>query len=412
MALKILFLHALSDAAVGGGAEVVVWSQMCGLRDAGYKCILLTTRYEPGLQCHEQDGITVWQGGIRNLYWPYDNQHKSVLKRMAWHAIDSYNPFMQGYLRKVIALEKPDVISMHNLAGWSSASWKTAAELNVPAVQILHDYYPICAKSTLYKQSRNCARQCVSCRLVRLPHRSLSNQLSAVVGVSQYTLDRHLAEGYFHKVFNRTVIHNVRDPTSLRVDSVSHSLEYLGIRFGYIGQLIPSKGIELIIDAIMELHHVDAELWIAGSGKSDYETTLRERAQSDRRIRFMGRVLPKDFYPNVDVIVVPSLWNEAFGLVIVEALAFGKPLIASHHGGIPEIIRDGDNGLLFNPMDTSSLVTKLKRVAYEPELLARLTARAIPSAQPFMNIKSWVGAYTELYQKIARENKRTRMGRA
>lgn len=400
--MKILFLHALADPARGGGAEVIVWEQIKGLRAAGHTCALLATTDKHGLQREARDGVTVWLAGIRNLYWPYDNRARSAALRMAWHAIDSYNPLMQGYLRQVIAAERPDVISMHNLPGWSAAAWVTAARAGVPTVQVLHDYYPLCPKASMYKNAANCTGQCASCRAFRLPHRALSNKLSAVVGVSQYILDLHVAEGYFSKVPTRRVIHNARDPHSLGLDTHAPAAPHAGTRFGYIGRLDPPKGVDVLIDAFKTLQQRDAELWVAGNGKPDYEIALRAQAQGDARIRFLGRVTPGDFYPQVDVVVVPSLWNDILPTVVFEAMAFGKPVIGSRRGGIPEMIRDGENGLLFEPRQLAALLTSLRKLANADDFRNDLVKNAYTSAQPFLSVDRVVGSYLKVYSELGR----------
>ena len=170
--------------------------------------------------------------------------------RLLWHALDSYNPWMQPYLRQVIARERPDVASVHNLPGWSAASWRTLAKAGLPAVQVLHDYYPICVKATMYKRGANCEQQCTQCRAFRLPHRALSRNLQAVVGVSRFVLDRHRALGYFAGVPIQRVIHNARDPRALGLDADTHIEPHNGLRFGFIGRLDPSKGIEALVGRV------------------------------------------------------------------------------------------------------------------------------------------------------------------
>ena len=402
--MKILFLHALADPARGGGAEVIVWEQIRGLQAAGHACALLGTTDRPGLQREQHEGVPVWLAGIRNLYWPYDNRARGAASRMAWHAIDSYNPLMQGYLRQVIAAEKPDVISMHNLPGWSAAAWLTAARAGVPAVQVLHDYYAICPKASQYKRGRNCTRQCAGCRVFRLPHRALSNRLSAVVGVSQYILDRHVAEGYFSKVPIRRVIHNARDPRSLGLDNLPAAVPHAGLRFGYIGRLDPPKGIDPLIDAFRSLPHADTELWIAGSGKPDCENALRARAQGDARIRFLGRVAPVDFYPQVDVVVVPSLWNEPLGMVVFEAMAFGKPVIGARRGAIPEMIRDGVNGWVFDPEQIQSLSERMDFICRNRCDIADMVQATRQDGLRFMDANAWINQYLQIYSVVSIEN--------
>jgi glycosyltransferase involved in cell wall biosynthesis len=372
--MKILFLHSLAEPELGGGAEQIVWEQMRGLRDAGHECVLLATSDTAGLSRTEQEGITIWKAGIRNVYWPFHKKRPAAPWRLLWHALDSYNPWMQGYLREVVAREQPDVASVHNLPGWSAASWKTLAQLGVPTVQVLHDYYPICIKTSMYKKGRNCAGQCVGCWVFRLPHRALSRHVKAVVGVSRFMLDRHRALGYFEGVPIQRVIHNARDANELGSGGASVIVPHEGLRFGFIGRLDPAKGIEPLIDAFL--------------------------AAGLPRVRFLGRVAPRDFYPQVDAVVVPSLWNDNLPGVVFEAFAFGKPVIGSRRGGIPEMIRHRENGLLFEPDAPGELQAVLEGMA-DDALRAQLTAQAKPSSGPFVDMAGWVAQYEALYREVS-----------
>lgn len=407
--MKILFINALSDPALGGGAEEIVWSQMRGLRDAGHECVLLATSSDGGLQHYEQEGITVWLAGIRNLYWPY---HKGrslhAALRLMWHTQDSYNPWMQSYLKKVVALEKPDVASLHNLPGWSVAIWKTLANLGVPIVQVLHDYYLICPKATMIRDNRNCVKQCGVCSTLRLPHRHLSRLVTGVVGVSNFILERHQQLGYFNGVYIQEAIHNARDAVQLGLDSAAIMQPHEGLRIGYIGRLDRTKGIESLIAAFLQADISGSELWIAGSGKQDYERHLRALI-SDSRIRLLGRQRPSDFYPQVDVVAVPSLWNDNLPTVVFEAFAFGKPVIGAQRGGIPEMISDGVNGWLIEPTDTTSLADLLRSLDTYPEKLATAVGAARASSAHYVNIRAWVNRYEGLYSDALSANHRTQI---
>lgn len=404
--MKIFFLHSLAEPKLGGGAEMTLWTLMRGMRDAGHECVLLATSNEPGLRCIEKEGIKVWLAGIRNVYWPFYKKRPAVPLRLLWHAMDSYNPWMQGYLREVVAHEKPDIASLHNLPGWSAASWATLARLGVPTVQVLHDYYPVCPKATMYKRGRNCSGQCAGCAVFRLPHRRLSRRLSAVVGVSRFMLETHQRLGYFQGVPVQRVIHNARNPKELGLDAIPAQPPHEGIRFGYIGRLDPAKGIEPLIDAFQQANLPGSELWIAGAGRQDYEQHLRSKL-GNARIRMLGRVLPVDFYPQVDVGVVPSLWNDNLPGVVFESLAFGKPVIGSRRGGIPEMIRHRENGLLFEPDAPGELIGCLRRIHDDAVLRTSLSANARPSSQPFMDLPAWVATYEVLYREVMEKQKPT-----
>ena len=398
--MKILHLNTFDDPVDGGGAEVVLWELIRGLASAGHDNVLLATSDQPGLKMTERDGIPVWRAGFRNLYWSGNRTLKGAALRAAWHAFDSYNPWMQGHLRRVLQTERPDVVTVHGLSGWSAASWKTIQSQGIPIVQILHDHYLLCPKTTMFKKGHVCQTQCISCHLLRIRHPNLSNALSAVVGVSQYILDRHMALGYFHDVALRQVIHNVRCSNALGLDEPSPVRESpTCLHIGFIGQLVPTKGVKILIDAFRAAALPNAELWIAGNGNPDYETSLREYAGS-APVRFLGRQKPKEFFSQMDIVVVPSLWQEPLGLVVVEALAFGKPVIASRRGGIPEMVIGGANGILFEPNRPDELRDALRLLAGDDEMRSRMGKVAKISARPFLDNKIWVDTYIELYNGV------------
>jgi glycosyltransferase involved in cell wall biosynthesis len=316
-----------------------------------------------------------------------------------WHMLDSYNPLMQGYIREVIRRERPDVASLHNLPGWSGAAWTTLYRARVPTIQVLHDYYPICVKANMYRKGSNCTKQCLSCRALRVPHRRLSRLVSGVVGVSAFVLEQHRRYGYFQDVAVQRVIHNARDAAQLNVHAIVAGRDHHGLRIGYIGRLDAAKGIELLIAAFQQARLADAELWIAGSGKSDYEQHLHGLIH-DPHIRLLGRLAPAEFYPEVDVVAVPSLWNENLPTVVIEALIFGKPVIGALRGGIPEMIKEGENGWLVEPTDVRSMAELLRTLAANPKIITAYGAAAMLSAARYSNTKSWVRQYITLYEDV------------
>lgn len=398
--MKILFIHSLSDINLGGGAEHTLWTLMRTLRDRGHKCVLLATSDQKGLQRSQIEGITVWLAGIKNVYWPHRKERPHVFMRLLWHLLDVYNPWMQSYIRQVIQEEKPDVASVHNLPGWSSSTWTALKELSIPVVQVLHDHYTCCVKATMYSERGICKSQCFKCKLFRLPHITFSTHLDAVVGISNYILKSHLDKGYFRNVPISKVVYNCRNRSYLGVQINGEASLSKDLVIGYIGRLDPAKGIEMLIDAYLQANLPSSQLWIAGDGKKDYEKYLKNKTSCNPRIVFMGRVKPSEFYPKIDILVVPSIWHEPQGMVIPEAFAFGKPVIASKRGGIPEMINDGENGLLFDPDNTNELVSCISRLYYNQNLRHHLSENGRKSGSYFWNIDSWSDAYEELYRQV------------
>jgi glycosyltransferase involved in cell wall biosynthesis len=142
----------------------------------------------------------------------------------------------------------------------------------------------------------------------------------------------------------------------------------------YAGRLIPWKGVQYAIAAMAEVP--GAVLVVAGEGH--YRPTLEEAAQAaglTDRVRFLGRI-PHEDLPRLlavsDVLVATSFASETFGIALVEAQACGVPVVASHFGGFPEVVKDGQTGLLVPPQDPSALAAALRALLTDPARRQRM----------------------------------------
>ena len=121
------------------------------------------------------------------------------------------------------------------------------------------------------------------------------------------------------------------------------------------------------------------------------------------RVRFLGpqdRVEP--YLQAADVLVCPSLWQEAAGLVNVEAQACGLPVVASRIGGIPEYVEEGRTGLLFPPGDFRQLAACLTQLKESPDLCNRLGAEARRRAVERSSVAARLDDYLKLYGILPR----------
>jgi len=401
--MKILFIHTLYAPDIVGGAEIVLQSLAEGARSRGIEVAILTTTNKPGLHHDEVNGIRVWRVGLRNVYWHKHSKRPGTIQRRLWHVIDIYNPLMAPFVQKVISLERPTVASVHNLPGFSLSAWSALRRSGVPIVQVLHDHYLLCPASTMYKHQHNCISQCASCKLMRLPHKSMSRYVSGVVGVSNYILSRHLDAGYFEGVTNHRVIYNSRTAREIGL-SVRQKIETDSnrpLRFGFIGALNPVKGIELLIRTYTENEFPGSELWVAGAGEIDYVEKLKRIAKG-HPVHFLGRINPAEFYTQVDVVIVPSLWNEPLGTVIMEALIYGKVIITTNTGGSPEMIIDGENGLLFNSEKPNELLDAMVRLTASPDLRKHLAEGADRQRARFMDRDHFLDEHISIYMDAER----------
>ncbi len=177
----------------------------------------------------------------------------------------------------------------------------------------------------------------------------------------------------------------------------------------FVGRLDPVKGLNVLLEALCTLLRQSMAQGLPGAclavigGDSESAEAAREEAFCldevkeryglQEMVAFLGSraqdTLPY-YYSAADVCVMPSLY-ESFGLVALEAMACGAPVVASRVGGLPYVVRDGETGLLVPDNDPAALAVALGRVLAEPELQARLGARAREVAQGL----SWRTVATE-----------------
>jgi glycosyltransferase involved in cell wall biosynthesis len=130
--------------------------------------------------------------------------------------------------------------------------------------------------------------------------------------------------------------------------------------------------------------------------------TLRQRYSAANNIHFHGALFgerKEKLMREVDVLIVPSLWPEVFGIVVAEAYAFGKPVLASRIGGLPESVRQGETGYLFSPGNGPELTTLLHDLVSNPERIRGLTDLCFAEAERYSREEIF-SQYLALYEML------------
>jgi glycosyltransferase involved in cell wall biosynthesis len=172
---------------------------------------------------------------------------------------------------------------------------------------------------------------------------------------------------------------------------------------GAVTRFFPSKGIRYLVDAFADVAKQlpDARLVLVGQGPE--EDALRQRSRElgiEQRVIFAGFQREAHLFAGMfDVAVVPSL-EEGFGLVALESLALGVPVIASRRGGLPDIVIDGETGILVEPMQPDAIRDAILRILGDPDLHRRMSAAARTDAQRF-SLDRYVGRLLEIYRSLA-----------
>lgn len=355
--MKIMLINSLYPPYVIGGAERVTQALAEGLAQRGHQVSVVCLASEGQARTEQYRGVTVHRLKLSNLYWPFGSERPGAARRLLWHARDTHNPAMARAVGAVMDQERPEVVHTHNLAGLSTAVWGAVRARGVRLVHTLHDYYLLCPKATMYKNSRNCETQCPDCRVFSEGRKRATTQVDAVVGVSQFILDRHLSYGCFRPA-QAEVVHNAWTRGELPQPAPRQRTGPL--RLGFLGRLSEEKGFELLLQAMRQLPPDQVSLLVAGKGTAEFEARMRSEYPLNN-VEYLGFVQPNELYKQIDVLVVPSLWNEPFGNVVFESYFYGIPVIGSNLGGIPEQIQPDLTGWIIET-STIELSSKINMI--------------------------------------------------
>lgn len=335
--MRILIFNELYSPLQKGGAEVstqLLAESLCGLGHEVHVCTSSNRNYDEII-----NGIYVHRRIQHNLYWSYEKDNMPKRKKLCWHLKETYNIDNKLMISRLLDEVKPDILHTNVFTGFSVIIWQIAKKKQVPIVHTLRDYYLMCVRCTLFNHGSRCIKQCLLCKLTSVLKKKMSRNVDAIVGISRYILQKHLQEGYFKNAIEQAVI-----PNSVFSISSDKNIKREKV-IGYLGRIHSSKGIELLIESFQKLGLTNYKLEIAGDGNNEYVNLLKMKYESEN-IKFIGRTDAVFFLSRIALLVVPSLWDEPFGRVIIEAHACGCPVFVSNRGGMPELIND-TNGKVF-----------------------------------------------------------------
>jgi len=357
--MKVAFVSTLYAPNEKGGAERTVRILAETLVSRGHEAVVISLAPDGVARNDVINGVKTYYVPLANIFWKQSDESRGRVARMLWHGIDAWNPVMAARVRRILQQERPDLVQTGNLQGFSVSLWRMVRRLDIPLVQMLHDYYLGCPKSTMVAGDTNCATQCRMCRLYTRPRRRDSYLPAAVISLSRRMLTRLEATGLFDRVAHKYIIHGVNN-SSPSIVPRSNKLPGEAIVVGYLGRMENAKGIEVLLDAVKQLPSDSISVLLGGTGDEAYMGDL-QRAYAERNINFLGFVRPAELFERIDALVVPSVWEEPLGRVIYEGYAYGVPAFVSNVGGMPEIVEDGRTGFIFKRGDSAQLAQVLQR---------------------------------------------------
>jgi glycogen(starch) synthase len=271
----------------------------------------------------------------------------------------------------------PDVVAWWAMGGMSLSLVERARRLRLPAVAFVNDdwliYGPRVDAWLRLAGRLGPARELLG-RATGLPVRFDPAACGRIVFASEST---RASAAQRWLLPPHEVAHGGIDPAFLA--PATGAVAAWRWRLLYVGRIDPRKGISTLLEALADLPS-EATLRIVGGGEEAHLTELRELAAQQGvadRVAFAGQLeraaLPA-VYAAADVVIFPVLWAEPWGLVPLEAMACGIPVVATGTGGSAEYLGDGENCLLYAPGEAGQLAERLHRLAADVPLRTRLAA--------------------------------------
>ena len=395
--MKICLLTPLFHPWNAGGAENYV-NTLAQTLAKHHEVIVVTTK---GPRARKQDKsnpnprvIEINPINIDSLYSII--QKKSfiwTIKKLLWFILSMWNISTYVQIKRILEIEKPDLIHSNGLKGLSAFLFSIGASLKIPQIHTIHDYELISPWLTLYRRGKPISRFNILDRIYIRYMRKISGNLDAVITPSQFVMDLHTKLGFFKNSKHFVV------PHGMTLDLNTIPKQKTPCEFLFIGRIIEEKGPQIAVKAFKKIKNEAARLHVIGEGS--YLESVKQIADGDKRIIFHGFVQNEDLkqiFARCSYLLFPSLWYETFGLVVIEAMEKGLPVIASKIGDTPELVTDGYNGFLFEPGDVDSLHQIMEDLVEDEGMLHKLSVTAIESSKKYA-LDEYIKSVLDVYSK-------------
>lgn len=298
---------------------------------------------------------------------------------------------IEGLIREF----KPDVVHLHNIYHQISPSiLPVIAKHDIPIVQTLHDYDLISANYSLYAHSGICEHGRNGRVWEYVQHRCVKNSLvaSLVAAIERWRLNRtkpyeryvgtFISPSQFLKDY---ILDWTRRPLPIHVlpnftELVPHRVWPKDGSVLYLGRLSHEKGLATLLRSALQ---IDVPIKIVGAGPEEPSLKKLANELGVSNISWLGQKGGSELETLIGqaaVMVVPSEWYENNPLVVLEAFARGTPVVASHIGGLPELVRDGETGVLFPTGQPEKLAEAINAILTNPAVHERMSMNAVNAA--------------------------------
>ena len=351
---------------------------------------------------------------LNYFYSEFDHTKASIFEKLSNVKSFVYNEGAYERLITYLDVIKPDLAHVHLfIGGGTVAILKALKEKGIPIVHSVHDYRLICPASLLLDEDNNICELCKDGLFVRCAFKKCAplgfakNVMLSVdayyrsgflrpfdfidhfIFVSNFSRNKHI-EFDNRYALNSSVLYNFVNTTT------SNNRIVKGEYFMFYGRLSREKGVETLIRAAVMSN---INLKILGDGPL-YEDLRQLNLNKIEVLGFKQGEELKSLVRNSSFVIVPSEVYESLGMVILEAYAHGKPVIAANIGGIPEIVDIGNTGFLFEPKSFKDLSDKINlAISLDQSEYVIMSKNAAKFAREHFAAKAYYNDLMDVYNK-------------
>jgi len=399
--MKICYITYTFSPYNKGGADIYTENIAKYMAKIGHEVVVIAckpTFDEFSIKEEIRDKIKIYWFYPLNVASFYEIGRKNKFLQVIWRVLDVWNPHSYYIVKKILKKERPDVVHTNTPSGFSPSIFNAVKSLNIPLVHTLHDYYLICPRITLlHSNGEICETPSIFCKFYQWINEKLIAHPDTLISPSEFTLKKHKEYDLFVESQSLAI------PNGIELNNYNfeyHDENKNSFDILYVGVLAKHKGIDILVNAIKKIKNKNINLHICGDG--EYKEKIEDMVKKDRRITVYGRVSDEhldELYKKADVFVLPSIWYENFPVTIQESFRAGIPVIASDIGGVPELIKDGYNGFLFEAGNLRELRRILEKLINDPYNLRKMKKNAFKSVKKY-NMRNHVTKLEKIYFEL------------
>ncbi|MGM7672139.1 glycosyltransferase [Microbacterium sp. A93] len=400
--LRVLIVNTSVAPDIMGGAERSIDELATALRRQGHAVLTVALGRRTDRQAQsENHAIRIPSRAYEELL----RGGRGIVRKSIWHFTEFLRLGTALQLRRVIRENQPDIIHLNNLAGFGWLAWSVSR--NVPTVQTLRDYALLCTSATGQHDDRVCNSTSWRCRILKWPFKLRSIQPDLATAVSRYTASRYQGAGVADRFGRVETIYNA--PGEGDIDVSPRRTRDSSVVIGFIGRVALDKGIGVLLESMRDERIVgSARLMVAGPISDDDRSSIESAYAdllADSIVTLTGPMPAAEFFAAVDIVAVPTQWNEPFGRVAAEALLARRKLVYSKAGGLPEVV-DLYGG------ESVAVEAFQSPAAWAEAMTAAITGECVrtprPSAPRLPLASAYVAAYHEAIRRHQDRNARER----